>query len=141
MSKQHAWVISADRKSLEHCAKIGVFGLKSPGELKKVKAGDMLIAYVSKEKIFGGIGKVTKDYYPDDKEIFPWGLYPDRIGIDLHLVPPDKAVNIWDVIDELSFIPKEGQAYWAVYFRSGFREITSKDFEKISTHLKIQAKH
>ena len=41
MEKQ-AWIIVADRKNMETCAKLGIYGLKHGPQLLKMQVGDKL---------------------------------------------------------------------------------------------------
>jgi len=91
---QQAWIIVAGPDSVKVCAKKGLFGLNGKGPLPRVKVGDRLVVYIRGDKVFAGVGVVTEPYFMDDEPVFPGGLYPDRIGITLDLLPPEKRLDI-----------------------------------------------
>lgn len=133
-SEQSAWIIVADRKNMERCAKHGVFGLSAKGVLLKMTPGDCVVGYIRGEKVFGAIGKVTKPYYLDDEQLFEGGLYPDRIGIELTVFPEGKGVDVWAIIDTLDFA--SNKVNWWASLVGGVRRIPMSDFSKIESSLR-----
>lgn len=128
MSDQpQAWIIVANRENLERCARLGVFGLGQKSVLGRVRVGDRLVAYIRGEKVFAGLGKVTEPYYLDDSPLFEGGLYPDRIGIQLELFPPNQSKDIWYFLDNLRF-PKD-KTRWSASLVGGIRQIPREDCE------------
>lgn len=132
MEKQ-AWIIVADRKNMETCAKLGIYGLNHGSQLSKMQVGDKLIAYIRKETTFSGIGEVTKEYYLDNKAVFDGGLFPNRVGIKLDLLPTEKAVNAWSLTDNLEF--SRGKLHWQGALAGGMRKIPFADYKKIADAL------
>ncbi len=122
-----AWIIVASPESIEVCAKRGLFGLNGRGPLPRVRAGDRLVAYIRGDKVFAGVGVVTEPYFMDDEPVFPGGLYPDRIGIKLDLLPPERRLDIWNFLDELTFPSDKGR--WHASLVGGIRQIPISDYE------------
>lgn len=123
------WLISLPREDMEHCIKVGVFGMNKKGSLGAVKEDDGIVCYVTKERKIIGLGKVTEPYYMDDSKIFlKDGLFPDRINIAFKKLTND--VDFIQLLDQFEFITNI--AYWSVYLRSGFTQITKKDWELIN---------
>lgn len=138
MGEEQAWIIVADRTNMELCAELGVFGLNSGSQLPKIDVGDKLIAYIRKEVTFSGIGEVTNPYYIEDKQLFEGGLFPNRVGIRLKLLPKDQAVNVWKLVDELEF--SKGKLNWQGALAGGMRKIPMADFRKIESELMVKAR-
>lgn len=132
---KQAWLIVADRQNMEIVSKEGAFGINRPYVLPRVKKGDFIVAYIKKETTFSGIGEVIQEYYMDDKKLFEGGLYPDRIGVKLNLVPSYKAINAWKLVDELNF--SKGKLHWQGALAGGIRQIPVDDFNKIKKALNI----
>ncbi len=130
---QAAWIIVADRANMERCAKHGVFGLNAKAMLEKMRPGERLVAYLRGEKVFGGLGSITEPYYLDDKPLFEGGLYPDRIGIKLELLPKERSLDVWSVIDELDFA--SNKVNWWASLVGGVRRIPVSDYEKIAARF------
>lgn len=133
MTETQAWIIVANRKNMEKCARERVYGLNHGSQLPKFKIGDKLIAYIKGETTFGGLGEVTKEYYLDDKPLFEGGLFPNRIGIKLDLYPESSSVNVWNVTDELDF--SKGKLHWQAGLVSGLRRISLEDYKRIQSSL------
>jgi hypothetical protein len=128
-----AWIIVADRENMERVAKHGVFGLNSKGPMGRVQPGDGVVAYVKGEMAFAGIGKVTEAYYMDDTPLFNGGLFPDRFGIELNLLPPEAGKDIYYFLDDLEF-PSD-KSRWSASLVSGIRRISPHDFELFRRQL------
>lgn len=133
MDEPQAWIIVADRTNMETCAKLGIYGLNHGSQLSKMKVGDKLVAYIRKETTFSGIGEVTKEYYLDNKPAFEGGLFPNRVGIKLNLLPESKAVSAWSLTDNLEF--SKGKLHWQGALAGGMRRIPLADYEKIASTL------
>ncbi|MDD3014369.1 MAG: EVE domain-containing protein [Candidatus Gastranaerophilales bacterium] len=130
---KNAWIIVANRENMSRVAMYGVFGLNRCYILPKVRVGDYLVAYIKKEVSFSGIGQVTKEYYLDDTPIFDGGLFPDRIGVSLQLLPAKNSINAWKVVDELEF--SKGKMGWQGSLVGGIRKIPVEDFKIIQKNL------
>ncbi len=138
MSELQAWIIVADRSNMGRCAEFGVFGLNSGSQLPKMNVGDKIVAYIRKEVTFSGIGEVTKPYYVDNKSLFDGGLFPNRVGIKLRLLPEEDAINVWKLVDDLEF--SKGKLHWQGALAGGMRKIPMTDFKKIESELMIKAR-
>jgi len=62
------WIICLPREDMEHCIKLGTFGLNRKHTLGQVKAGDKVACYITKESKIIALGEATSDYYLDDKK-------------------------------------------------------------------------
>lgn len=132
------WIITASKDHVEKGLEGGFaqagHGKSSP--LKKMKRGDSVIFYSSKEYFdkkdkcqeFTAIGKVkSNDIY--QVEMTP-GFCPFRIDIDFF---ESKDVPIRPLINELDFIPNKQK--WGYPFRWGTIQINQHDFELISNKM------
>lgn len=128
-----AFIIVANRDNMAKVAAKGVFGLNSRGVLGRAKPGDGLVAYIKGEKRVAGIGTVTEGHHLDDQPLFEGGLYADRIGVDLGLLPEDRWKDMWELIDEVEF-PSDKFNWWAS-LAGGIRRISVMDFEVFKRHL------
>jgi|GEM_PF-5267182 len=136
MDEPQAWIIVADRTNMETCTKLGIYGLNHGSQLTKMKVGDKLVAYIRKETTFSGVGEVTKEYYLDNKQVFEGGLFPNRVGIKLNLLPKEKAINAWGMTDNLEF--SNGKLNWQGALAGGMRKIPLSDYKKIEAALSQQ---
>lgn len=122
------WMIALPRADMEHCIKIGTFGLARKYVLGRVGVGDKIGCYVTKEYKVIALGEVTAPYYLDDKSVFKGSqLFPDRIDFSAKRINPE--LDFMSVIDQMSFI--KNMAYWTVYFRNGIVEISGRDWKAI----------
>lgn len=73
------WIIALPREDMEHCIKVGTFGLNRKHVMGKVQKGDKVVCYVTKDCHVIALGETTSDYYMDTKKKFlSEGLFPDR---------------------------------------------------------------
>lgn len=120
------WLICLPKADLEHCIKVGTFGLARKHLIDQVKQGDNIVCCAGKGdwKIIAA-GQATSDYYVDDSKVFlKEGLFPDRF--DFHADALSSPLDLMTVIDRLSFVTN--LAYWAVYFRNGIAKISKEDW-------------
>jgi predicted RNA-binding protein len=133
------WIIALPREDMEHCIKIGTFGLNRKGTLGRVKKGDKVACYITKENKIIALGEATSDYYMDDKRVFKAsGMFPDRFDFKATLLGADNEVNIKTMVDDLSFITNK--YYWSVYFRTGVAHIPEMDWKVIENRIGILSK-
>lgn len=119
---------------MEHCIKIGTFGSNRKGKLDKLCIDDRIAFYITKERKIIGVGRLTEPYYVDDTQIFlKEGVFPDRIKFAGEKFAPADEINFIDLVDQLDFITNV--AYWTVYLRSGFVEMTKNDWKLITSKL------
>jgi predicted RNA-binding protein len=130
---QQAWIIVASRHNMGICADKGVFGLNSKGVMGRMQPGDRLVAYIKGEKTLSGLGTVTQAHYLDDEPLFEGGLFHERIGIELKLLPPEKGIDIWLLVDQLDFVVNKMN--WQATLVSGIKQIPMSDFRKIEAAL------
>jgi predicted RNA-binding protein len=129
------WIIALPREDMEHCIKIGTFGLNRKQIIGKVKKGDKIACYVTKECKIIALGEATSDYYLDDKKIFKAdGLFPDRFDFKATLVGPENEMSVKSIIDDLSFVTNK--YYWSVYFRNGIVKIPNTDWDYLAQKQK-----
>ncbi len=128
------WILSLPRADMEHCIRIGTFGMKRKYLLGRVKKGDGIACYVTKDYKIIGLGEVTSPYYMDDSDIFKSeGVFPDRIDIKAGTLSPE--LDFISIIDKLQFI--KNLAYWTVYMRNGIVEIPEHDWKVINNAVKV----
>ena len=126
------WLLSLPREDMEHCVKIGIFGLRRKNTISRVLTGDKIACYITKEYKVIALGEAISDYYLDDEQVFRTsGHYIDRFKFKAKKLATE--LNFMDFVDKLSFI--KNLAYWSVFLRNGIVEMSEKDwhlFEKAS---------
>ena len=125
------WILCLPRPDIEHCMKVGTFGLHRKHTLGQVTKGDSIVCCAGKGdwKIIG-IGSATSDYYVSDEKVFlKDGFFIDRFDFDASSLPKEKEIDLMSIIDELSFVTNV--AFWAVYFRNGIAKLSTSDWELI----------
>jgi len=129
------WLICLPREDLEHCMKIGTFGLGRKHVLGHVAKGDPVVCCAGKgEWKIIGLGSTTSDYYVDDKQVFlKEGYFPDRFDFKADKLGADREPDVMQIIDKLSFV--KDLAYWAVFFRNGIVRMSKQDWELISKRV------
>lgn len=136
---RQAWIIVADRSNMTRVANSGVFGLNTRGPLPRVKIGDFLVAYIRGEKAFSGLGRVTQEHFTDKNPIFDRGVFPERIGVKLDLLPATESKDIWWFLDDLKF-PSD-KARWSASLIGGIRQIPLEDYQLFAAQLDRNAKN
>jgi hypothetical protein len=129
------WFLSLPRADIEHCIKIGTFGLNRKHILGRMAEGDKVVCCAGKGdwKIVG-VGVAESTYYvADDKIFLKDGLFADRFDFKANLLPKDRELDLMTVIDRLSFVTS--LAHWAVYFRNGIVEMTKSDWELLDKSI------
>lgn len=127
------FLIALPREDMEHCIKVGIYGLSRKQVISKVSRGDKIACYVTKEYKVIALGEAISDYYIDDEPVFRTpGMYIDRFKFSVGKLAPE--LNFMDFIDRLSFI--KNQAYWSVYLRNGIVEMADKDWALLETTAK-----
>ncbi len=136
--KQNYWLLCLPRQDMEHCIKIGVFGLNRKFILGRVREGDSIVCCVSKEWKIVGTGFATSEYYLDTKQCFlKEGMFPDRFDFSATLLPTADQGNLIEILDRLSFV--KNLVYWAVYFRNGIAELSHDDWKTVINQLQESA--
>lgn len=124
------WMLCLPREDLEHCMKIGTFGIERRHIITKVAKGDKVVCCAGKGdwKIIA-IGDATSDYYVDtDKVFLKPGTFPDRFDFSARKLP--KEMDLIAILDQLSFVTN--LVYWAVFFRNAIAKMSKEDWELIS---------
>lgn len=121
---------------MEHCITIGTFGLNRKHTLGKVRVGDKVACYVTKESKIIALGEAVSDYYIDDNKIFKEdSLFPDRFEFQVKSLPKDQEIDFRSMVDDLQFITNK--FYWTVYLRSGIAKITQHDWNIIEAKTNL----
>ena len=133
--KMDSWILALPREDMEHCIKIGLFGRNRKILIWKVKAGDAIVCYVTKECKIIALGEATSDYYVDDVPVFKATeeVFPDRFKFKAKLIPSNRQIDLKTLVDDLEFIGNK--AYWSVYLRSGMNRLTPNDWKLIQNHV------
>lgn len=132
------WIIALPREDMEHCIKIGTFGLNRKHNMGKVTKDDKVVCYVTKECKIIALGEVTSDYYMDTRKVFHSdGLFPDRFNFKAQQLEVKDELDFKSMVDELSFITNK--LYWSVYLRAGIAQIPQEDWTLIQKKVKIGA--
>lgn len=123
---------------MEHCVRVGTFGLSRKHILGSVEPGDKVACYATKEYKIIALGEATSTHYLDDSAVFlREGVYCDRIDFKASLLGQDNELDFMTIIDQMNFI--KNLAYWSVYFSKGIVEITEHDWKVIAKKAKRSA--
>lgn len=129
------WIITASKEHVKNGAQ-GGFAQACHGKskpLKKMKKGDFVIYYSSKEYFdkknkcqkFTAIGQVKSD------DVYQFEMTPEfcPFRIDINFLESND-ISIIPLINELEFIPNKQK--WGYPFRWGILQINEQDFQLIS---------
>lgn len=129
------WIIALSRQDMEHCIKVGKFGLNRKHILGRVEKHDKVACYITKEYKVIALGEVTEPYYVDDTKVFKGeGLFPDRFDFNAKKLSSDQEIDFMSLVDQMSFI--KNLAYWSAHFRNGIVQISEKDWKTITAQAK-----
>jgi len=129
------WLICLPRADMEHCMKVGTFGLSRKNVISNVQKGDAVVCCAGKGdwKVVG-TGHTTGDYYVDDKRTFlKDGYFPDRFDFQAKKLSKDAELDVMSLLDQLSFV--KDLAYWAVFFRNGIVRLSKDDWNLITQNI------
>ncbi|MBY0405737.1 MAG: EVE domain-containing protein [Cyanobacteria bacterium] len=130
------WIIILPREDMEHCIKIGTFGMNRKQIIDKVQMGDKLACYITKESKIIALGDVTESYYLDSEKVFiAEGLFPDRFKFKASLLNSHNEIDFRSMVDDFQFITNK--LYWTVYLRTGIAKIPSQDWRLIESKLAV----
>lgn len=121
------WLICLPREDMEHCVRVGVFGLKRKNVISQVQNGDRVACVVTREKEWKliALGETISDYYLDDSNVFlQQGGFVDRFKFKASKLKPE--VSMADLIPKLDFIKKP--EYYAAYFKNGIVRLTDTEW-------------
>lgn len=133
------WLLCLPREDLEHCMKIGIFGLARKHTLGSVAKGDPIVCCAGKGdwRVIGH-GSTTSDYYVDDRKVFlKEGHFVDRFDFSAQKLEPDRELDIKQIVDKLSFVTNV--AYWPVFFRNGIAKMSKPDWDLILQTVGVSA--
>lgn len=132
------WIISLPRNDMERCIKIGKFGLNKKYLLGRIRKGDGIVCYVTKEARVIAIGKVTEGYYQDNSRVFlSEGKFSHRI--DFAAQSLENEVDFRGLVEEMRFI--SNPQYWGAHLQLGVAEIPKEDWETIDKSVRRVNKH
>lgn len=126
------WLVCLPREDMEHCVKVGVFGLKRKNVISQVQSGDRVACIVTREKDWKliALGETVSDYYLDDSSIFLQpGSFVDRFKFKATKLKPE--ISFADLISKMDFIKKP--EYYSAYFKNGIVKLTDKEWSVIAT--------
>lgn len=129
------WLLALPPEHMEHCVKIGTFGLNRKHIMGRVLKGDKVACYAHKERKIIALGEAKSDYYVDDKKIFAAdGHFVDRFDFAAKRLPPGEEIDFMAVVDRMSFI--KNIIYWSAYMRNGIIQISQDDWKTILSQSK-----
>ena len=129
---EHAWLFVASSDNWQRVVNRGSFGVKpkSPSirAVKEAQPGDPCVAFVSGQKLFAGLGKITRGYYYDKTSDFP-----HRVGLEVKLNLAN-GVRLDSTKNALQFIKDKNNP--GKDLRRAMRRIPLSDYEVIKAGLK-----
>lgn len=137
------WIVVASRDHAQNGKENGIIqachGKKGP--LARMKQGDWVLVYSSKEKFgekefcrkFTAIGRIQDD------EVFSFPMSADFVPFRRRVFfLPSKDAEILPLVQDLDFI--RNKKSWGFPFRFGILEIGSTDFETIAERMDADVK-
>ena len=134
------WLCCVTQDNLNVALEAGVIGFKEHvgKNLARAGIGDKLIFYVSREQFSSnipvrkcfGIAVIKESLYISSKRLWPNGLFPYRINIE---VLSRNSARVETLIPNLSFI--KNKKNWGSAFFPSVRQISPIDFELISRSM------
>ncbi len=127
------WILCIPREDIEHCMKIGIFGLERRHFITKVTQGDKVVCCASKGnwRVLA-VGHATSDYYVDTEKVFlKSGDFPDRFNFSSEKLSTE--IDLISLIDRLSFVTQ--LPHWRLYFRNGIAKMSKQDWELITQQM------
>jgi hypothetical protein len=124
------WIIALPRADINHCLKVGMFGLSRKNVINRVRSGDKILCLATGggNWSFVASGHATSDYFLDVEPIFLRAdIFPDRFK--LQATKFRSEIPFAKVVSRLALIKRP--EYYAVYFRNGIAEITEQDWDCI----------
>ena len=130
---RHAWLFIASSDNWQGIVKRGSFGVKpdSPSikEAKEARPGELCVAFVTKKKLFAGLGKITGSYYNDKASEFP-----HRVQLQVRL-DIGNAVPAETIVNDLQFITNKTK--WWSHLQRALRRIPLSDYKVIREALEF----
>jgi len=92
---EHAWLFISNRDGWQRITNSGSFGLKRYSALlEEVRPGEPCVAYVRRQKLFAGLGKITGGYYCDKASEFPHRVQL-QVKLDIGNGVPAETKNLF----------------------------------------------
>ena len=127
-TSEHAWLFISNRDGWQRIINSGSFGLKRYSAfLEEARPGEPCVAYVRRQKLFAGLGKITGGYYCDKTSEFPY-----RVQLEVRL-DTDNGVPARSIISDLQFI--KNKTNWQAYLQGGLKKIPLSDYQFIKSAL------
>jgi ribosomal protein L14 len=128
------WIVTLPREDMEHCIKIGTFGLNAKQSMGSIEPADRIVCCVTKEKPWKAIafGEITSNMYVDDKQIFKKpGGYWYRFDFKAESLDKEQEIDVQELMGDFSFVTNH--LYWPVYFKGGVKKIAETDWNLLKT--------
>lgn len=123
------WILSLPRPDMEHCIRIGKFGLRLSRLISSVKENDRLVFYVTKEKRVIALGEVKKGYYKGKGEIFHApGLFEHRFNFEASRLDPE--IDFHSLIHRLKLT--KNATNWGGVLRLGIARMPEDDWKLLN---------
>ena len=105
-------------------------------QARKIRTGDLLIAYLTKVSRFVAILEVTEEAIVSEEQKWTEGLFPVRVGAKIvKQLPIPSAIPMSSFLGKLSFLMKEDMpvsGVWSAHVRSSPRRWKFEDGEAVS---------
>lgn len=135
------WICIINRENWEIVKDKNIWGVseKHKNIISKIKIGDKMVFYITKEMIFGGIYEAVSEAYQDKSRLFE-SITADKIEIfpyRIRITPIKVAkepVEIKVLISNLEFITNKKT--WRSYlFGKAMRNLSKKDYAIIESNM------
>ena len=100
---------------------------------QKLVAGDLLICYISKRRVFAGVLRVTAPMRYDETPIFGQEMFPVRFDVEvLVAVDPDDGLPVEQLRYQLTILRRaKNPKFWGGFFINAFNQFPMEDGELI----------
>ena len=118
---------------LAHGGEVTGFRDSKASTVKRIKAGDILLAYVTGISRFIAVQEVKSSAYRDEEKIWSIDTFPWRLKVNLVAeLSPEAAIPIVELRDELSIFEEDAHPNaWTGWVRGSPREWRPEDGEVI----------
>lgn len=105
--------------------------------VRQIKAGDYLLAYMTRISRWFAVLEVTSEPYDDLDRIWKQALFPCRVGVRVVTsITPEKGVHPLSISKDLRMFDNPKMSHWGLLFRFAPRELHPSDGESIADAIK-----
>lgn len=120
------------------------FKTRQRRKAERMRPGDKLVWYITKEMVFAGYATITGEYFEDHEPIWEGKKagenYPWRVPIRPELVLDRKDwIDVEGLARQMTYVSKWPPEHWRLAFQGNLHEIPDEDFDLIRKALEEAA--